>query len=170
MIKVGKQSMLSERDLQAIGHWILIMKEYESSKMKHIKAAEALRFNYELLGSGKTRIVYDLDNGYVVKIAISTMGLTSNQREVHLYTYCSPRLRKNLCPVIAYGDGWIIMKKMRRLTTLSDEHKEKLPWLRKQFLKERIEARSLRSKNLAISSKNNRIIVIDYGSFRYEDN
>ncbi|UVI28641.1 hypothetical protein [Paenibacillus spongiae] len=154
-----RSTMLSDRDLESIRHWIMNMKRKSKNK---------LRLKYTVIGSGKTRIVYDLENGYVVKVALSKKGLTSNQKELHLYNRCSRRLRKHLCPVIEYGNGWIIMKKISRIEKLTEEYEKKLPRLRKKFLKEGIEARSLRSKNLAISS-DNRIIVIDYGSFRYDD-
>lgn len=124
--------------------------------------------NYKIIGIGKTRIVYDLDNGYVVKIAHSKKGLTSNRTEFQLYNRCSSRLRRHLCPVIEYGDGWVVMKKMHRMESLTEEYETKLLRLRRRFLNEGIVARSLRSKNLAVSRDNNRIIVIDYGSFRYD--
>lgn len=164
--------MLSERDLASIQHWISQMKRSTSKMEKHhdvSKAINALRLNYKILGYGNTRIVYDLENGYVVKVAISRQGLTSNQTEFNLYNRCSTRLGKYLCPVIGHGDGWLIMKKMLRMVSLTEEYEKKLPRLRRRFRKEGIEARSLRSKNLAISD-DNRIIVIDYGSFKYCDN
>jgi hypothetical protein len=128
------------------------------------KAVKALRLKYKILGYGKTRIVYDLENGYVLKVAISIRGLESNEIEFHLYNGYSAKIRKYLCPVIDSGDGWIIMQKMQQMLALTEEYEKKLPRIRRRFKKEGVIARSLRSKNLAVS--NNRIIVIDYGSFR----
>jgi hypothetical protein len=45
-----------------------------------------LRSNkYTLIGSGSCRIVYDLDNGYVVKVARDVRGLKQNQAEFDNY-------------------------------------------------------------------------------------
>lgn len=139
-----------------------------TEERKGSKALKALHLPYKVIGSGKTRIVYDLGNGYVVKIAISKRGIHSNETEYMLYNQCSSRLRRYLCPVIEYGDGWIIMEKRDRILYLTENDEKKLPKLRKRFLKEGIEARSLRSKNLALAKDNKRLIVIDYGSFRYD--
>jgi hypothetical protein len=142
------------------------MKSYRSLSERHRlrKVNKVLRFNYQILGSGKTRIVYDLGNGYVLKVAISKRGLKSNQTESHLYNGYSARLRKYLCPVVESGEGWIIMKKMNRLLELTERYERKLPRIKRKFKKAGVKARSLRSKNLAVYR--HRLMVIDYGSFK----
>jgi len=161
-----KRTLLSERHLKRIRRWISRMKSYRSLSERHRirKAIKTLRLNYQILGSGKTRIVYDLDNGYVLKVAISKRGLKSNQTEFHLYNGYSDRIRKYLCPVIESGEGWIIMKKMNRMVELTERYKDKLPRIKRKFKRAGVTARSLRSKNLAVYR--HRIKVIDYGSFK----
>ncbi|MFD0710672.1 hypothetical protein [Paenibacillus sp. GCM10027626] len=169
-MKTKESKILSERDLQSIRHWISRMKIFRhlGEEKKKVVAEKALHLNYKMIGSGKTRIVYDLGNGYVVKVALSKRGLTSNWKEYDLYNRCSSKLRKHLCPVIEYGKGWIIMKNVKRMAALTEKYERKLPRLRRRFSREGITARSLRSKNLALSKADKRIIVIDYGSFRYD--
>lgn len=139
----------------------------QSERKKARRAKKALQLPYQVIGSGLTRIVYDLGNGYVVKIAISRRGLESNKREDDVYSRCSSSTRAYLCPVLEYGYGWVIMKKIIRCEILTEQDDVTLQKLRRRFLKEKIIARSLRSKNLARLS--NRLIVIDYGSFRFKE-
>lgn len=137
-----------------------------SVQKKAKKAEKILKLPYKAIGSGKTRIVYDLKNGFVVKIAIAKRGLKSNKRESDMYSYCSRRMRRYLCPVVEYADhGWIIMKKIKQNVILTLQDEVTLERLRKRFLRENVIARSLRNKNLARA--NNRFVVIDYGSFRF---
>ncbi|GGG13559.1 hypothetical protein [Paenibacillus abyssi] len=167
MAKTVKSKYLSENEQKTIRRWIPIMIKQKSrtEEQKENRAKTFLKLRYKILGSGKTRIVYDLKNGYVLKIAISRRGLRSNQREYDIYTRCSRRMRRYLCPVMEHGHGWIIMKKLKRRAVLSDKDEMTLSKIRNRFLKEKIVARSLREKNLARYKK--RFVVIDYGSFRF---
>lgn len=160
---------LSEYDLKSIRKWIpLIIKNKSRSEQKKADSAKkALKLRYEVLGSGKTRIVYDLGDGYVVKIAISRRGLKSNKREFDVYSHCSRRIRRYLCPIEEYGHGWVIMKKLKRSVILTELDDITLLKLKRRFLKEKVIARSLRSKNFARSK--HRLIFIDYGSFRFAE-
>jgi hypothetical protein len=160
-----KKSILSDQDLKSITNWISKMKKMRTKSVIYVD--KTLDWDYERLGSGKTRIVYDLNKKYVLKVAINIRGLKSNKTEYDIYQQSSSRLRKHLCPVIDYGEGWIIMERMQRLISLTEEIEKKLPRLRGKFKKEGIVTRSLRSKNLSISNRKNRIVIIDYGSFRY---
>lgn len=160
-----KKSILSDQDLKSITNWISKMKKMRTNSLIYVD--KALDLDYEGLGSGKTRIVYALNKKYVLKVAINKRGLKSNKTEHEIYQLSSSRLKRHLCPVIDYGDGWLIMERMQRVVSLTDEIENKLPRLRRKFKKEGIVTRSLRSKNLSISNHKNRIVVIDYGSFRY---
>ncbi len=158
---------LTNDDLKSIRDWIpkMIKRRTRSEHKKADRAKKALKLRYEVIGSGKTRIVYDLGNGYVVKIAISKRGLKSNDREYDVYTHCSRRMRRFLCPIVEFGHGWLIMKKLKRVVLLTELDDNTLLKLKRRFLKEKVVARSLRSKNFAMSR--NRLIFIDYGSFRF---
>src|SRR5690554_5599746 len=91
--------------LKSIDRWVTqITNNRDRSKgLKARRARRSLRLPYRVIGSGLTRIVYDLDNGYVVKIAISKRGLMSNEREYDVYSHCSRRLRRYLCPILELG-------------------------------------------------------------------
>ncbi|MEK4512665.1 hypothetical protein [Paenibacillus sp. FSL K6-2524] len=146
------------------------MNHLRSSSKKKDAAISALHLNYQVIGSGNTRVVYNLGNGHVVKVALSKKGLASNLTEYQLYDKCSRKLRKYLCPVIEYGNGWIVMKKMQPMVSLTEDDEKKLSRLKKRFSKEGVKPRGLRRRNLAFSPHHNRIIVIDYGNFKYSSN
>lgn len=164
---VTSSQYLSNDDLKSIHQWIPKMIKYrsQSEQKKAIRARKMLKLDYEVIGSGKTRIVYDLRNGFVAKVAISKRGLKSNKRESDIYLHCSRRMRRFLCPIVEYGHGWVIMKKQKRGVILTEQDDITLMNMKKRFLKEKVVARSLRSKNFARSK--HRLIFIDYGSFRF---
>lgn len=128
----------------------------------------------KLIGSGHKRNVYDLGNGYVLKVAKSKAGLQSNKTEYFLYhSRRTAPLRKHLAKVIKYGRRWLIMKKYARPFINSRKlHKQYLK-LKRQFRRNGIRPRDMYSMthkgpsltNLRLNRKGE-IIVIDYGNFK----
>lgn len=47
---------------------------------------------YTLLGAGSSRRVYDLNNGYVIKMAIDVRGIHQNKAEQRIYTSAESKL------------------------------------------------------------------------------
>jgi hypothetical protein len=129
---------------------------------------------FRLIGKGRKRIVYDLRNGYVLKVARSKAGRRSNKTEYRLY-YSSRigSLRKHLAEVALYGKDWIMMKKYTRPFVLTSENYRKYLRLVRKFKERGILPRDMYSMthrgpsrtNLRLS-RSGRIIVIDYGNFR----
>lgn len=159
-------SFLSEEDLQSIHSWIENMnkRKYRSRYHRKKVAKRRLRLKYRHIGTGKGRIVYDLGNNLVLKVAITDWGIKCNKNEFEIYTNCSPEVRKYLCPVIECGDRWIIMKKMSRRLSKKKQHNKKIVQLISILRTYGIQANDVTRKNLAIS--NGRvIIVIDYGNY-----
>ncbi|GGG13848.1 hypothetical protein [Paenibacillus abyssi] len=161
-----KSLYLTIDDLISIRYWVSEMLKYRTrSAEKRVKrAVKSLQLPYKLLGSGKSRIVYDLLNGYVLKIPITKDGLQCNQMEYDIYAHCSSKLRKYLCPVMEHGDGWIIMKKMIQRVNLTEDDEDKLLKMKKRFSQEQVLIFSLKAKNLRLYK--DRIIIIDYGNFQ----
>jgi hypothetical protein len=117
------------------------------------------------LGHGVFRIVYDLGNGYVLKVAIRKSGISCNNKEFNIYKNSPQHLQKRLCPVKEYGHGWIIMKKMTRKVSMAERsHRRQISELAREFLAYGIEPRDLKKDNLASSSKGD-IVIVDYGHF-----
>lgn len=158
--------MLSDRDIQSINLWISKMKqcEYKNRHQRLNDAERILQLKYKIIAKGGRRMVYDLENGYVLKVAITNWGLKSNETEFNIYTHCLPELQKYLCPVKSFGNGWIIMIKMD-LKVPEKIFKEKKPQLKNEFLKVGIRTMDLTRFNTRLSEKGE-IIVIDYGEFR----
>jgi hypothetical protein len=129
----------------------------------------------KIIGVGARRVVYDLGNGYVVKVAKSKYGIKSNKREVKTFNSCSTRVKKLLGKITNYDYKyhWVIMKKHTRKFPHLKKYKRKLSQLRRLFRKYGIypyEVVSRKGKpnyqNLRLK-KHGRIVVIDYGNFRF---
>lgn len=73
-----KSLFLSDRDIHSIKLWLSRMKTPKNVKIKRkekgIRAESILQLKYDMIGSGSHRIVYDLQNDYVLKIVISRKG------------------------------------------------------------------------------------------------
>ncbi|MBX9974047.1 hypothetical protein [Cytobacillus firmus] len=137
----------------------------EKRRQKRIRAEDILKLNYKMIGGGSHRIVYDLQNGYVVKIALRKRGFKSNKVEYNLFLNSPPKLQKHLCPVVELGQGWIIMKKVDKELPRSTEYEEKISNLGNLFLSYGIKPLDLKRKNLALT-QDGEITVIDYGNFK----
>ncbi|MGE8078851.1 hypothetical protein [Peribacillus loiseleuriae] len=166
-IQSNKSSMLSREEIKAIEFWISQMGEYHfftTTEQRIVPAKNILKFKYKMIGHGYNRIVYDLNNGYILKIALSEIGLIGNANEAYLYNNCNEEVQKYICPVKEFGSGWIIMKKMD--TNVSHEIMEyaKLIELELIFLSYGIIPIDLRLANVAIS-EDNEMVAIDYGLF-----
>lgn len=156
--------MLSSDDLQTIDSWIVNMNKREYRDIYHriSIAMKSLKLNYHIIGNGLTRIVYDLGNGYVLKVATTDYGIQCNKTEYEIYNKCSPIIRAILCPVIQYGYSWIIMKKLARKTP--EIPAIMILRLKNKFLTHGIIPKDLKRTNLALSNRGT-ITVIDYGNF-----
>lgn len=69
---------------------------------------------YQFIGSGSSRSVFDLDNGYVVKSALNNGGITQNQVEYKVY---NQEKTEFFAPILAISDNamFLIMKKGEQL-------------------------------------------------------
>jgi hypothetical protein len=74
-----------------------------SKSQRANKAKEILQLKYKKIGNGWQRIVYDLNNGYVLKVALTKKGIQCNKKEFKIYNHCRADLRKHLCPVKEVG-------------------------------------------------------------------
>jgi hypothetical protein len=108
--------------------------------------------------------VFDLENGYVLKVAINDWGMKSNKQEYKLFFNSPSLIQKHLCPVIEFGYGWIIMKKMIQKIPLDQEYDIKIAQFIKLFMENGIEPKDIKDKNLALS-ENGELVAVDYGNF-----
>lgn len=153
--------------IQSIHLWISKMKQYNSLGLyKRVNIAKkVLKLKYKIIGIGHNRIVYDLKNGNVLKVAISNLGLRNNSIESNIYTKCPSYLRKHLCPVKKNGHGWIVMRKMGTKVPINNRYDTQIDQLRQRFIEAGIKPEDMMNRaNLALS-KDRQIIVIDYGNF-----
>jgi hypothetical protein len=126
-----------------------------------------------VIGSGKYRTVYDLGNGFVIKITTSKLGIIINKREGKMYESVPSRIRKYLAQIKKYGKGWIIMKKYDRQVPKSQSYKKKVLNMKSTFRKNGVIPNDVwrhgrpQYKNIRLKS-NGQIVVIDYGNFKFK--
>lgn len=167
---------LTSNDLKLIKKWIKKLEQkYYDTKKNHEAARSYLKFPYAEIGAGYHRMVFDLKNGYVLKVATTKSGIKNNKNEAEIYRTFNSHLRSNLAKVVDSGYGWIIMEKIDKQLAENGENCDKVFQLRDDFLRAGIRAsdivrRSKREpkwKNLRYREHDKMIIIIDYGPFRY---
>lgn len=168
--------LLTSDDLKVIKKWVKNLEEkYYKSKNKREIARSKLKLPYEEIGAGLHRIVFDLKNGLVLKVAVSKTGIKNNKKEAEIYKAFKSSLKSHLAKVIDHGYGWIIMEKIDQHVLQNRENMDKVLKLRENFLREGLRASDIirpstkepKWKNIRYREKDNLIIVIDYGAFRY---
>lgn len=85
---------------------------------KYIKKNIEMK-KYRLIGSGSGRHVYDLDNGYVVKMAKNRKGLVQNKAE---YQIASTNHSHIFARIAAVSEDflYLIMEKAERIESISE--------------------------------------------------
>ncbi|MDP1420198.1 hypothetical protein Q8G35_17825 [Peribacillus simplex] len=163
----NKSTMLSRQEIKAIESWISQMgtfQFYKTAGQKMSTARKTLKFKYKIIGHGFNRVVYDLNNGYILKVAFSEVGLISNANEAYIYNNCNEKAKKYFCPVKEHGTGWIIMKKVDTKVPFAIKEYTKLIKLELKFLRYGIIPIDLRLDNVGYN-ENDEMVVIDYGLF-----
>ncbi|PZE21138.1 hypothetical protein [Paenibacillus xerothermodurans] len=167
---------LSDTELQSINSWITKLERGGRRSYAETDVIEALRLRYKLMGTGKHRLVFDMGNGYVLKVARKKSGITCNRNEVVLYEQAPRSLQQYLCEIVDYGDGWLIMPNMQR-TVHRRKHAKKLAKIWKRFLKFGVNIhdvlrknnRMIRAGNVRLKNKKE-LVIIDYGNWHIERN
>ena len=128
----------------------------------------------KMIGQGVYRRVYDLGNGYVLKVAKSEGGKRSNKREVMLYLSTPFRVRKYLGRVVGFKADYssIIMKKYSRSLPETEQYRAKCLRVTHKFRKRHIIPFDIirrggkpNPRNIRVKD-NGRVVFIDYGNFR----
>ena len=77
---------------------------------------------FRYLGEGGGRIIYVIDNNYVIKLSKSDGGDKQCETENYIYNDVQENLKKYLCPVVWYKEDMLIM---RKAIPLAKERREK---------------------------------------------
>ncbi|WP_126427808.1 hypothetical protein [Brevibacillus marinus] len=127
----------------------------------------------KMIGQGVYRRVYDLGNGYVLKVAKSKAGRRSNKKEVKLYLSSPYRVRKYLGKIVGFKEDYssLIMKKYDQSIPETEKYRAKCFKVTRKFRKKRIFPYDIihrgkpNPRNVRVKP-NGRIVVIDYGNFK----
>lgn len=174
--RVGKggsgmaQKKLKKRAKAAIRQWVRRIKGRRNSRCASETARRWLGLPYAYIGRGRNRIVYDLKNGAILKVAVTRKGIRNNEMEEQLYASVSPSVQKHLAKVIDRGRGWIIMQKVHRRVSRNAKNARRVHAMIRKFEKQGIKVMDLVSGTNRIKWKNvgrirNKLVVLDYGKF-----
>ena len=152
-------------DIASIERWIQKLESGDAKKISDGYVAKKLDLPYRVIGSGKHRIVYDLENGYVLKVAKADSGIVGNDRETSLYFGVSPPLQKHLCKIVDYGHGWLVMEKLDRQIPKGDSHKKQLDQIASRFSQLRIKLSDLKRANLRYNDDKD-VVIVDYANYK----
>jgi hypothetical protein len=161
---------IKSKKLQQIKKWVSILGKGGIAEQS-AKWSKELKLPYKEIGVGKHRVVFDLGNGLVLKVAKVAKGITCNRNEVGLYQRVPSRLRKHLCKIVEYGNGWLIMKKMNKIVPKKKKYNKQLLGIIEKFRKFRIrisdlthkKSGNLLKKNIRLK-KDKKIVIIDYAN------
>lgn len=169
-------NILKSKDLKKIKKWInnLVARKTDPKRNRRI-VREKLKLSYKELSVGGHRIVYDIKNGLVLKVAFSKQGIRCNEIEANLYKTVDSSAKSYLAAVKDYGLGWIIMEKIEDEISNTEINRTKLLKIHKRFSKVGVDAKDIihREKkeiklhNIRYRKKDDSIIIIDYGNFEY---
>jgi hypothetical protein len=169
--------VLSKRTASSIRQWIIeLRKSGDQPKMKRkIHAFNKLRLPYKYLSCGSNRIVYDMGKK-VLKVAISSTGIRNIRNEAELYRDSPKRLRKHLGKVYASGDGWLIMKKIKKQIPRTSLNKRRIIDVKKKFVKRGINPIDIfyvnrpepEWRNMGLK-QGRKVVVLDYGHFKWKE-
>lgn len=126
---------------------------------------------YTCLGSGSGRQVFDLDNGYVVKVAKNRKGIAQNKVEHHISRNSLVHLLAEVVQV-SEDSSLLIMEKAQKITNISEvwdyfhvnSNREllQLKELKKLYMKHHLIPPDLR-RACNWGKIHNRMVIIDYG-------
>jgi len=127
--------------------------------------------SYRLIGSGSGRKVYDLGNGYVVKVAMNRKGIAQNEAENYIASSDNSDLFARI-QTMSKDSIMLIMEKADRIRSISEVwryYKVRNNWelfQRKEF-RDIIIKHKLQRADLCRASSwgmvKGKIVIIDYG-------
>lgn len=126
---------------------------------------------YRYIGSGSGRRVYDLGNGYIIKVAKNRKGIAQNQVEYDIALSDDSNLFAKI-PNVSKDYSLLIMEKAERIKNFSYifkyfNVKNYRQLFRLELIKYNLSKYNLVPQDLARSSNwgiiNNRPVIVDYG-------
>ena len=160
------------KEKKSIESWASKLKKEKILSYSRKKALVKLNLPYKCIGSGKHRIVFDIGNGHVLKVARVKKGIKCNKNEVVLYKRVTSSLRKHLSKIVDHGYGWVVMKKItKKMPRGSNDYKKKAYKVYRKFKDHGMKindniyknSRSPNRANVRIS-KHGRVVLIDYAN------
>ncbi|WP_309119566.1 hypothetical protein [Paenibacillus sp.] len=165
---------LTEADEGRIRRWVEALESDRIGSSSDEETAARIGLPYPIAGVGKHRVVFDAGEGLVLKVAKVQEGVERNGTEVWLYDRSPPELRRHLCPIVDFGYGWIVMKKMAARVPSRDRYVEQLDRICEGFLAAGLVIMDLYARrlnrpkqgNVRFDEKRDKVVLIDYADVR----
>jgi len=166
------KSRLSLRDKTKIDAWIRELEADGGGPAAEDEMLRKLELPYSLLGAGKHRAVFDLEDGSILKVAKVAKGIACNAREEDLFRRSPSGLRKHLCPIVEAGHGWLVMKRVTDRVPKKKKFERQLRRiLERFFFEEGLRISDIVGRNNGRPKRGNirlhrgkRIVLIDYAN------
>ncbi len=170
-MNLGEKAMfLTSSDIKFIKLWIEGIGSQTFKRRARWNYNHYIGLSYNIIGFGMSRVVFDLNNGFALKVATNAEGINCNKVEDVIYNFAPPSVKKYLAEVKEHGYGWIIMEKMKNVPD-TEENREKVLRMKEKFKKYGIHAGDIvdeenkpKWKNIGINEEG-KIKVVDYGHF-----
>lgn len=77
-----------------------------------------LKKEYEFLGQGASRMVYGINDDYVIKVSKNRTGKYQCKTEYFIYNDVNSQDKKFFCPVVWYKPGMLVMMRANSFTKI----------------------------------------------------
>lgn len=74
--------------------------------------------NYKFLGQGASRMVYEFDENFVIKISKNRTGKYQSRTENYIFNDIDEKYKKYFCPIVWYKENMIVMRKALPFTEM----------------------------------------------------
>lgn len=74
-----------------------------------------IKENFKYLGEGISRIVYAIDDNYVIKLSKGIEGKYQSNVEKHIYNNVNDYFKTYLCPIVWFKPGMMVMLRAKPL-------------------------------------------------------
>lgn len=112
-------------------------------ELYQLKKVKEMIKNKKPMFEGAGRIVFDLEDGHIVKVAKNERGTIEIENEWYVYNHVPSHIQTKLCPIVWYEKGYLIMPKIKVYgrglnfnhcpTLFADKNKELVNYLVKEF-------------------------------------
>lgn len=77
-----------------------------------------LKDKYKFLGQGASRMAYQFDDNFVIKISKNRTGKYQSRTENYIFNNIDEKYKKYFCPIVWYRENMVVMRKALPFTEM----------------------------------------------------